>query len=67
MWLSLSFSVLFAMEIKVTKNMLTGESTVVSTAAVPPQDLHHLTGVKVYDDGRKCVYALMSQEVFYLL
>ncbi|XP_075993293.1 uncharacterized protein LOC142988139 [Genypterus blacodes] len=53
---------LFAMEINVTKNVLTGESTVVSTADVPPQDFNQHAGVKVYDDGRKCVYALMSQE-----
>ncbi|XP_028283881.1 palmdelphin-like [Parambassis ranga] len=52
---------LFAMEINVTKNMLTGESTVLSTANVLPEELKH-TGLKVYDDGRKCVYAVGSQE-----
>lgn len=46
-----------------TKNLLTGESTVLSTATVPPEELNQHTGFKVYDDGRKCVYALKSQEV----
>lgn len=53
---------LFAMEINVTKNLLTGESTVLSTAAVPPEELNQHAGLKVYDDGRKCVYALNPQE-----
>ncbi|XP_034558132.1 palmdelphin-like [Notolabrus celidotus] len=53
---------LFAMEINVTKNLLTGESAVMSTATVPPEELHQHTGLKVYDDGRKCVYALSSQQ-----
>ncbi|KAF7646056.1 hypothetical protein LDENG_00194250 [Lucifuga dentata] len=51
---------LFALEISVSRNPLTGEQTVVSAAPLPPQHQH--TGVKVYDDGRKCVYALKSQE-----
>uniref|UniRef100_H3C024 Palmdelphin n=1 Tax=Tetraodon nigroviridis TaxID=99883 RepID=H3C024_TETNG len=55
-------SALFAMEINVTRNLLTGEKTVVSTATVPAEDLKHHAGIKVYDDGRKCVYALNSQE-----
>lgn len=46
-----------------TRNLLTGEKTVVSTATVPAEDLKHHAGIKVYDDGRKCVYALNSQEV----
>lgn len=50
-----------------TKNLLTGESTVLSTAAVPPEELNQHTGLKVYDDGRKCVYALNSQEVSSLI
>lgn len=49
-----------------TKNLVTGESTVLSTAAVPPEELNQHTGLKVYDDGRKCVYALNSQEVLTL-
>ncbi|XP_076601516.1 uncharacterized protein palmda [Chaetodon auriga] len=53
---------LFAMEINVTKNLSTGESTVLSTARVPPEELSQHTGLKVYDDGRKCVYALNPQE-----
>lgn len=51
------------MEINVTKNLLTGEKTVVSTATVPAEELKHHAGLKVYDDGRKCVYALNSTEV----
>uniref|UniRef100_A0A8P4G2K8 Palmdelphin n=1 Tax=Dicentrarchus labrax TaxID=13489 RepID=A0A8P4G2K8_DICLA len=53
---------LFAMEINVTKNLLTGESTVLSTATVSPEELNQHAGLKVYDDGRKCVYAMNSQE-----
>ncbi|XP_008297530.1 palmdelphin isoform X2 [Stegastes partitus] len=53
---------LFAMEINVTKDTLTGESTVLSTATVPPEELNQHTGLKVYDDGRKCVYALNAPE-----
>lgn len=58
---------LFAMEINVTKNLLTGQSTVLSTAPVPPEEVHQHAGLKVYDDGRKCVYALNSQEVISLI
>lgn len=50
-----------------TKNLSTGESSVLSTATVPPDELNQHTGLKVYDDGRKCVYALNSQEVLSLL
>ncbi|KAM9845020.1 uncharacterized protein ACBR49_011785 [Aulostomus maculatus] len=53
---------LFAMEINVSKNLLTGESTVLSTSSVPLEELDQHTGPKVYDDGRKCVYALKSPE-----
>lgn len=60
---SFCVSALFAMEINVTKNPLTGESAVLSTAAVPPEDFNLHAGHKVYDDGRKCVYALNSQQV----
>lgn len=50
-----------------TKNLLTGESTVLSTATVPPEGLNQHAGLKVFDDGRKCVYALNSQEVLSLI
>lgn len=50
-----------------TKNLLTGESTVLSTATVPPEELNQHTGHKVYDDGRKRVYALNSQQVSSLI
>ncbi|XP_035272305.1 palmdelphin isoform X4 [Anguilla anguilla] len=48
---------LFAMEINVEKDMRTGESQVLSTATVTPQKFQQ-KGIKVYDDGRKSVYAL---------
>ncbi|XP_067394495.1 palmdelphin [Emydura macquarii macquarii] len=50
---------LFAMEIKVEKDMKTGESTVLSTIPLPSDEFKS-TGVKVYDDGRKSVYATWS-------
>ncbi|XP_053324931.1 palmdelphin [Spea bombifrons] len=51
---------LFAMEIKVEKDMKTGKSTVLSSIPVPSSEFKD-TGVKVYDDGRKSVFALSSQ------
>ncbi|CAL8276884.1 unnamed protein product [Lota lota] len=53
---------LLALEINVCSNRLTGESQVVSTATVTPQDLQKHSGVKVHDDGRKCVYAPQPQQ-----
>lgn len=50
---------LFAMEIKVEKDMKTGENTVLSTIPLPSKEFKE-TGVKVYDDGRKSVYAVSS-------
>ncbi|XP_006634697.1 palmdelphin [Lepisosteus oculatus] len=50
---------LFAMEINVEKDMKTGESQVLSTATVTPEAFQE-KGIKVYDDGRKSVYALCS-------
>lgn len=47
------------MEIKVEKDMKTGESTVLSTIPVPSDEFKG-AGVKVYDDGRKSVYAVCS-------
>uniref|UniRef100_A0A3B4TFK2 Palmdelphin n=1 Tax=Seriola dumerili TaxID=41447 RepID=A0A3B4TFK2_SERDU len=52
----------FAMEINVTKNLQTGESTVLSTATVPPEEVQPHDGLKVYEDSRKCVYALKPQQ-----
>ncbi|KAL6104710.1 palmd [Pungitius sinensis] len=52
---------LFAMEINVTRNLLTGQSTVLSTASVHPEKGNQHAGLKVYDDGTKCVDALNSQ------
>lgn len=53
----------FAVEINVSKNLLTGESSVLSTATVPTQELSRHAGLKVFDDGRKSVYALTPQQV----
>ncbi|XP_061099217.1 palmdelphin [Conger conger] len=50
----------FAMEINVQKDLRTGESRVLSTAAVTDRGFQQ-KGVKVYDDGRKSVYALGSE------
>ncbi|XP_076832596.1 palmdelphin isoform X2 [Brachyhypopomus gauderio] len=50
---------LYAMEINVQKDLRTGESHVLSSSTVSPQELQQ-RGVKVYDDGRKSVYALCS-------
>ncbi|KAK6310524.1 hypothetical protein J4Q44_G00185790, partial [Coregonus suidteri] len=52
---------MFAMEINVQKDLRTGETQVLSTSTVTPQELQQ-RGVKVYDDGRKSVYALRSDE-----
>uniref|UniRef100_A0A7N4PDU3 Palmdelphin n=1 Tax=Sarcophilus harrisii TaxID=9305 RepID=A0A7N4PDU3_SARHA len=50
---------LYTMEIKVEKDMKTGESTVLSSIPLPSDDFKG-TGVKVYDDGRKSIYAVSS-------
>ncbi|KAM5256852.1 palmdelphin [Ctenodactylus gundi] len=50
---------LYAMEIKVEKDLKTGESTVLSSIPLPSDDFKG-TGIKVYDDGRKSVYAVSS-------
>ncbi|XP_038601897.1 palmdelphin [Tachyglossus aculeatus] len=50
---------LYAMEIKVEKDMKTGESTVLSSIPLPSDDFKG-RGVKVYDDGQKSVYAVDS-------
>ncbi|KAG8436781.1 hypothetical protein GDO86_007748 [Hymenochirus boettgeri] len=51
---------LFAMEIKVEKDIKSGKSTVLSSIPVPSSEFQD-TGVKVYDDGRKSVYAVRSE------
>ncbi|XP_042534035.1 palmdelphin [Dipodomys spectabilis] len=48
---------LYAMEIKVEKDLKTGESTVLSSIPLPSDDFKG-TGIKVYDDGQKSVYAV---------
>lgn len=47
------------MEIKVEKDLKTGESTVLSSIPLPSEDFKG-TGIKVYDDGQKSVYAVSS-------
>lgn len=47
------------MEIKVKKDLKTGESTVLSSIPLPSDDFRG-TGVKVYDDGQKSVYAVSA-------
>ncbi|XP_069581527.1 palmdelphin [Brachyistius frenatus] len=47
----------FAMEISVEHDKKTGKSQVVSTATITPETLEE-RGMKVFDDGRKSVYAL---------
>ncbi|XP_056220561.1 palmdelphin isoform X3 [Seriola aureovittata] len=47
----------FAMEISVEHNKRTGRSQVVSAASITPETIQG-RGLKVYDDGRKSVYAL---------
>lgn len=51
------FPATFAMEISVEHDKRTGKSQVVSTATVSPEIIQQ-RGMKVYDDGRKVVYAL---------
>lgn len=50
---------LYAMEIKVKKDLKTGESTVLSSIPLPSDDFTG-SGIKVYDDGQKSVYAVSS-------
>ncbi|XP_053090223.1 palmdelphin isoform X4 [Pangasianodon hypophthalmus] len=50
---------IYAMEISVEKDLRTGKSQVLSTASVTPQEFQE-KGIKVYDDGRKSVYAVQS-------
>ncbi|XP_041133115.1 palmdelphin-like [Polyodon spathula] len=50
---------LFAMEINVQKDMKTGESQVLSMATVSAEEFKE-KGIKVYDDGRKSIYAVNS-------
>uniref|UniRef100_A0A3Q1J7X5 Palmdelphin n=1 Tax=Anabas testudineus TaxID=64144 RepID=A0A3Q1J7X5_ANATE len=54
---SFSIPATFAMEISVELDKRTGKSLVVSKAHITPETIHE-RGLKVYDDGRKSVYAL---------
>ncbi|XP_018410611.1 PREDICTED: paralemmin-2 [Nanorana parkeri] len=48
---------LYAMEINVEKDRKTGETKILSTAAIDSEGFHQ-RGVKVFDDGNKVVYEL---------
>ncbi|GAB1288059.1 Palmdelphin [Apodemus speciosus] len=50
---------LYAMEIKVEKDLKTGESVVLSSIPLPSDDFKS-TGIKVYEDRQKSVYAVSS-------
>ncbi|KAK3550630.1 hypothetical protein QTP70_001818 [Hemibagrus guttatus] len=50
---------MYAMKISVEKDLRTGKSHVLSSATVTPQEFQQ-KGIKVYDDGRKSVYAVQS-------
>uniref|UniRef100_A0AAQ4Q052 Palmdelphin n=1 Tax=Gasterosteus aculeatus aculeatus TaxID=481459 RepID=A0AAQ4Q052_GASAC len=52
-------SATFVMEISVEHDKRTGKSQVVSTATITPETVQK-RGLKVYDDGRKSVYALQQ-------
>ncbi|XP_021169742.2 palmdelphin isoform X1 [Fundulus heteroclitus] len=51
----------FAMKISVEHNKRTGKNQVVSTTTICPESIQE-SGQKVYDDGRKSVYALQPEE-----
>ncbi|XP_058268088.1 A-kinase anchor protein 2 isoform X3 [Hemibagrus wyckioides] len=50
---------LYAMEISVEKDHKTGDTKILSTSRVNPEDAYQ-RGVKVYDDGRKVIYEVHS-------
>lgn len=52
---------LYAMEIKVEKDLKTGESVVLSSIPLPSDDFKS-TGIKVYEDRQKSVYAVSSNQ-----
>ncbi|KAM4718393.1 palmdelphin-like isoform 1-T4 [Anableps anableps] len=52
---------IFAIQISVEHNTRTGKNLVVSRATISPDSIQE-RGLKVYDDGRKSVYALPSKE-----
>lgn len=47
------------MEISVEKDHRTGDTKILSTSRISPEDAHQ-RGVKVYDDGRKVIYEVHS-------
>ncbi|KAK2823611.1 hypothetical protein Q7C36_020211 [Tachysurus vachellii] len=50
---------LFAMEISVEKDHKTGDTKILSTSRINPEDASQ-RGIKVYDDGRKVIYEVHS-------
>lgn len=59
----LSLPAVFAMETNVSKTLVSGASTVLSPASLPTREPSRRAGPKVFDDGRKSVYALSPQQV----
>ncbi|MEQ2304494.1 hypothetical protein AMECASPLE_027550 [Ameca splendens] len=51
----------FAIKISVEHNKRTGKNVVISTTTISPESIQE-KGLKVYDDGRKSVYALQPEE-----
>lgn len=50
---------LYAMEISVEKDHKTGDTKILSTSRISPEDANQ-RGVKIYDDGRKVIYEVHS-------
>ncbi|KAF4081856.1 hypothetical protein AMELA_G00145170 [Ameiurus melas] len=50
---------LYAMEISVEKDHKTGDTKILSTSRISPEDAYQ-RGVKVYEDGRKVIYEVHS-------
>lgn len=65
---SFCVSVLVAMELKQTRNMLTGKSTLLSTAATStPEELKHHTGLKIFENDGDCVYVSHKVRLYNLV
>lgn len=56
-----SITATFAIQISVEHNKKTGKNQVVCTSTISPESIQE-SGLKVYDDGRKSVYALHPKE-----
>uniref|UniRef100_A0A4W3JP78 Palm2 and akap2 fusion n=1 Tax=Callorhinchus milii TaxID=7868 RepID=A0A4W3JP78_CALMI len=58
-YLFVDIAAMYGMQINVEKDKQTGETKVLSTAALGPEGVYQ-RGVKVYDDGSKVVYEVHS-------